>query len=79
MAAKFDVAKHVLVPKHAKVGEKELKEVLERYGIEVDNLPRIFKSDPALVDVDVKEGDVVKVTRKSPTAGESVFYRRVVA
>lgn len=79
MAAKFEVAKHVLVPKHVKVGEKELKEILERYQIEVDNLPRIFRSDPALVDVDVKEGDVVKVIRKSPTAGESVFYRRVVA
>ena len=52
MAAKFDVAKHVLVPKHGKVGEKELKEILERYQIEVDNLPRIFRSRPALVDVD---------------------------
>jgi len=79
MAAKFDVSKHVLVPKHTKVGERELKELLERYGIEVENLPRIFKHDPALESLDIKDGEVVKIVRKSPTAGQTVFYRRVVA
>lgn len=79
MATTFDVSKHVLVPKHAKVGEKELKEVLDKFGIEVENLPRIFLKDPALESLDVKEGDVVKIIRKSATAGEAVFYRRVTA
>ena len=79
MTGKFDVSKHVLVPKHAKVSEKELKELLERYSIEVHNLPRIFRNDPAVVDLDLKDGDVVKVTRASATAGETLFYRRVVS
>lgn len=61
------------------MSEKELKEVFAMYGIELENLPRMFKSDPAIAHLDVKEGDVVKVVRKSPTAGESIFYRRVAA
>jgi DNA-directed RNA polymerase subunit H len=76
---KFEVTKHELVPKHSKLSEKEMKDVFEKYSIELQNLPRIFKSDPAIQGLDVKEGDIVKVSRKSPTAGETVFYRRVVA
>lgn len=76
---KFEVQKHVLVPKHTKLSEKERKEIFEKYAIEVENLPRIFKTDPAILHLDVKDGDVIKIIRKSPTAGETVFYRRVVA
>jgi len=79
MAAKVDVTKHELVSKHAKVGEKERKELFEQYAIELPNLPRIFKEDPAIAHLDVKDGDIVKISRKSPTAGEISFYRRVVA
>lgn len=79
MAAKFEVTKHELVPKHSKLSEKEAKELFEKYSIELQNLPRIFKNDPAIIDLDVKDGDIVKVSRKSPTAGVTVFYRRVVA
>jgi DNA-directed RNA polymerase subunit H len=77
--AKFEVAKHELVPKHSKLSEKETKELFEKYSIEILNLPRIFKNDPAIQELDIKEGDIVKISRKSPTAGETVFYRRVAA
>jgi len=76
---KFDVTKHELVPKHSKLSEKEMKELFEKYSIELPNLPRIYKSDPSIQHLDVKDGDVVKISRKSPTAGETCFYRRVVA
>ena len=76
---KFDVNKHVLVPKHTKLSEKERKELFEKYAIDVHNLPKVYKADPAIQHLDVKEGDIIKVTRKSPTAGESHFYRRVGA
>jgi DNA-directed RNA polymerase subunit H len=75
--SKFEVGKHVLVPKHSKLSEKDAKELFEKYSIDLQNLPRIYKNDPAIVHLDVNEGDVVKIVRKSPTAGESVFYRRV--
>ncbi len=76
---KFEVSKHELVPKHSKLSEKETKELFEKYSIELHNLPRIFRNDPAIQDLDFKDGDIVKVSRKSPTAGETTFYRRVVA
>ena len=77
--AKFDVTKHELVPKHSKLSEKEMKELFEKYAIELHNLPRIFKTDPSIQHLDIKDGDIIKISRKSPTAGETQFYRRVVA
>ncbi len=79
MTAKFDVSKHELVPKHAKLTEKERKDLFEKYAIDLPNLPRVYKTDPAIQHLDVKEGDIVKISRKSPTAGETTFYRRVSA
>lgn len=79
MAEKFDVTKHVLVPKHTKISEKERKELFEKFDIDESNLPRIKRSDPAIAHLDVKEGDIVKVIRVSDTAGEVPFYRRVTA
>lgn len=76
--AEVDAAKHSLVPKHVKLSEKEKSEVLQKYNISVFELPRIFRSDPAVKNLELKEGDVVKILRKSLTAGESVFYRRII-
>lgn len=72
------VTNHFLVPKHTKISEKEKKELLEQYHVTFAQLPKIFTDDPAIQDLDVKAGDVVKIIRTSPTAGESIFYRAVV-
>ncbi|MBD3318356.1 DNA-directed RNA polymerase subunit H [Candidatus Woesearchaeota archaeon] len=73
----FDVSKHVLVPKHKKVSEKEKKELQERYSPSLKELPRILQNDPAIQHLDIKENDVIKIERKSMTAGTITFYRRV--
>jgi DNA-directed RNA polymerase subunit H len=78
MAEKFDVTKHILVAKHSKLGEKERKELFQKFAADLRNLPRILSTDPAIEGLDVKEGDVIKILRKSETAGETVYYRRVV-
>ena len=78
MAKDFDVSKHVLVPKHVKLNDKEKKELFEKYVADLRDLPRVYNDDPAIQKLGVKEGDVIKITRKSPTAGEALFYRRVV-
>ncbi|HDD70911.1 MAG TPA: DNA-directed RNA polymerase subunit H [Candidatus Woesearchaeota archaeon] len=78
MAKKFDVRKHVLVPKHSLISEKEKKSLFEKQGFALENLPCILKSDPAIAELDVKEGDVIKIVRQSPTAGTTTFYRRVI-
>ncbi len=75
---KLDIKKHILVPKHVKVSEKEKKALLEKYAISAFDLPLIRKNDPAIKNVDIKAGDVIKIIRKSPTAGEAIFYRCVV-
>jgi len=49
----------------------------EKYGESLIDLPLISLKDPAIKELDVKEGDIVKITRQSMTAGESMFYRRV--
>jgi DNA-directed RNA polymerase subunit H len=72
------VTNHNLVPKHSKVSEKEKNSLLERYHLELAHLPKIFTDDPAIQHLDVKPGDVVKIMRASPTAGQSVFYRVVI-
>jgi len=74
---KIEITKHELVPKHSKLSEKECKELFEKYGIDVQNLPRIFRADPAIQHLDIKEDDVIKINRTSPTAGTTVFFRRV--
>ena len=74
---KFKVDKHILTPKHLKLGEREKTQLLEKYRVASKELPKILKSDSAIKELDVKPGDIIKIIRKSPTAGESVFYRVV--
>ena len=74
---KFKVDKHILTPKHAKTSEKEKAQLLEKYHVTSKELPKIQKTDSAIKELEAKPGDVIKIIRKSPTAGESIFYRVV--
>ncbi len=78
--AKIDVGEHELVPKHEKLNEEEAEKVLEEYNADKDNLPKIERKDAALKDIDanVEVGDVIKITRDSPTAGKAEYYRVVI-
>jgi DNA-directed RNA polymerase subunit H len=75
---KLEIDKHELVPKHILLTEKEKEELLQKYGISLRQLPRISIEDPAIKNLNGKIGDVIKIFRKSPTAGESVYYRVIV-
>ncbi|MCH2402510.1 MAG: DNA-directed RNA polymerase subunit H [Candidatus Nitrosopelagicus sp.] len=72
------VPEHVLVPKHEIMTKKEAEEVLKTYNCRTTDLPLIFVNDPAIIGLGVKPGDMIKITRKSATAGESFYYRYVV-
>jgi len=78
MLEKFNVTEHVFVPEHKKLTQKEKEEILKQYGITVKQLPKILTADPALANLDVKQGDVIKISRPSPTAGETEYFRGVV-
>ena len=74
----LDITKHTLVPKHEKISEDEFNEVMNKYNVSKTQLTRILVKDPAILDLDVEIGDVIKITRNSPTIGKSYFYRVVV-
>ena len=69
---------HLLIPKHEKLSDKDKAELLKKYSISVNELPKILLSDTAIAELNVKEGDVIKITRKSSTSGEAYYYRGVV-
>ena len=75
---KFDVMSHQLVPKHEILTEKESEDTLEHFNLRRDQLPKILITDPAVKRIGAKVGDIIKITRESPTAGVSVFYRIVI-
>jgi DNA-directed RNA polymerase subunit H len=74
----MDVRDHRLVPEHRKMSEEEVEELLEKHGIEKENIPKIKENDSALKQEEFEVGDVFEITRESPTAGETTYYRRVV-
>lgn len=73
----FDIAEHVLVPKHELLTKEEAEELLSRLGVTRDKLPYILPTDPMVKRLRAKVGDIIKITRRSKTAGEAVYYRVV--
>ena len=72
------VPEHVYVPKHEIINKKEAEDVLKQFNCKPTELPLIFVTDPAIMGLGVKPGDMIKITRKSATAGKSNYYRYVV-
>jgi DNA-directed RNA polymerase subunit H len=75
---KFDVLKHEFVPRHEIMSEEEVEELMEEYEISKEQLPRILNTDPGALSVRARPGDVLKITRKSDTAGKATAYRLCV-
>jgi len=74
----YDILKHSLVPHHIILSEEEKNSLLQKYKIAPHQLPKIFSTDAAVKAVGAKVGDVLKITRKSPTAGETIYFRLVI-
>lgn len=72
------VPDHVYVPKHEIMTKNEAEQVLKKFNCKPTELPLIFVNDPAIMGLGVKPGDMIKITRRSGTAGESLYYRYVV-
>lgn len=75
----FDISKHSLVPKHTKLSQKDKKALFQEYNMTYQNLPKISINDPALASMNLKEGDVIKIERESPTSSNTVYYRGVTS
>jgi len=78
----FNPLNHQIVPQHILLSEKEeaqvLKELSKMQKTEKEQLPKIKKNDPVIVKINAQVGDIIKVIRKSQTAGEGIFYRLVI-
>lgn len=74
----FDMMSHDLVPLHTIISEKERGELLKKYNIEPNQLPKILDTDPVSIFIGAKSGQIVKIIRNSHTAKESIAYRFVV-
>jgi DNA-directed RNA polymerase subunit H (RpoH/RPB5) len=74
----FEIMGHELVPLHEIISDKEKEELMERFNITPDQLPKILNTDPVCISISANPGQVVKITRKSHTAKEAVAYRLVV-
>lgn len=78
MKEKIDIKQHILVPEHVLLPKEESDELLIKYNINPNQLPRISRKDPAIVDLGPKAGDIIKIIRNSQTASKSVYYRVVI-
>ena len=74
----FNIFKHKLVPKHEIFPEEEVEILLQRYHVKAHQLPRIKACDTAVIAIGAKVGDIIKITRKSLTAGKYITYRYVI-
>ncbi|MFX1358227.1 MAG: DNA-directed RNA polymerase subunit H [Promethearchaeota archaeon] len=75
---KIDVLLHELVPKHKLMTKEETKQLLNKFQIQLTDLPQLFEKDPVAIAIGAKEGDVVKIIRDSHTTVISVNYYRYV-
>jgi DNA-directed RNA polymerase subunit H len=66
-----------MVPRHEILSQEEVETLFTTYHVSPQNLPIILVGDAALAGLDAKMGDIVRITRSSPTAGTAVYYRRV--
>lgn len=75
---KVNILEHELVPEHEVLSPSDTKAVLKKFGIKKEQLPTIYQKDSVIKKIKAKVGDVIKITRKSETAGKTTYYRQVV-
>ncbi len=79
----FNPLDHKLVPEHHLLSEEEAAKTLAAMHVDMDQLPKIKRTDPVVqvlerISGPIEEGRIIKVVRRSQTAGVSEAYRLVV-
>ncbi|VVB76492.1 DNA-directed RNA polymerase subunit H [Candidatus Tiddalikarchaeum anstoanum] len=74
----IDILSHSYVPKFEILPQEEVEKILKELKVDRLHLPKILMTDPVVKLLNAKVNDLLKITRKSYTAGTSIFYRVVV-
>ncbi|NVM43470.1 MAG: DNA-directed RNA polymerase subunit H [Candidatus Lokiarchaeota archaeon] len=74
----MDVLLHELVPKHYLLTKEESQNLLEKYQINISDLPQMDEKDPVSIAIGAKEGDIVKIVRESHTTVKNIDYYRYI-
>jgi len=78
LSTKLNVLEHVMVPDHKIMSDGEVSDLLARYNITTEQLPKIYHDDPAVKEIGANADDVIRTIRASHTAGRAEAYRLVV-
>lgn len=73
----FNISKHKLVPKHELIKDpEEIKIIMDKLSLKSKNqLPIILRTDAMARWLNLRSGDIIKISRPSPTSGVYVTYR----
>lgn len=66
-----------LVPQHKILSASETNALLKRMDLAASNLPRVFSTDPQVVALGAKPGDVIEIDRVD-FGKKYKYYRHVV-
>lgn len=73
----FNRTKYNKIPKHIKMNENEITELLDKHKLNKNQLPKILLKDPISKYYGMKSGDIFKIIRFSTSSGEYKTYRYV--
>ena len=73
----FNITKHTLVPKHRRLSTDEKNEIMKKYKTPLKNYPLISHQDAVSRYYAFVPGELIEITRDSPTTGIYVTYRYV--
>jgi DNA-directed RNA polymerase subunit H (RpoH/RPB5) len=73
----YNVSRHQLVPPHDPIrDDKIIDDIVARYRLKSRfHMPLILSTDPMARYLALKHGQIVRITRSSPSAGTYVLYR----
>lgn len=74
----INITEHELVPQHILMTEDEKQDLFNRYKLRGNQLMKMHMADPIARYYGYKRGQIIKIVRKSDTAGRYVTYRIVV-
>uniref|UniRef100_A0A6C0EM85 RNA polymerase subunit H/Rpb5 C-terminal domain-containing protein n=1 Tax=viral metagenome TaxID=1070528 RepID=A0A6C0EM85_9ZZZZ len=72
----FNILNHIMVPPHLILDDTEKKKVEQRYNVTNDSeFPEISRFDPVAKAIGLRPGELCEITRSSPTAVQTKYYR----